>query len=97
MPDEQIHLERLGEYYTDMLQLEAFIKNSTLTAQAENLLCTRLFRRTEYRNEVLEHLAWKRQIGVEELKQQILTSAATQLAQDEFIGMEQIGEPPRGE
>lgn len=93
--DEGIHLENLGEYYTDMLQLESFIKNSSLTAQAETLLRTCLFRRTQYRNEVLEHLAWKRQISVEALKKQILTSTATQLAPDEFMELEQMGESPQ--
>ena len=71
-----------------MLRLEAFIKNSSLSAQAETLLRTYLFHRTQYRNKVLEHLAWKRQISVEELKKQILTSAATQLSADEFIDIE---------
>ena len=92
MSGEQIHLGNLGEYYTDMLQLEAFIKNSSLTAQAETLLRTQLFQRTKYRNEVLEHLAWKRQVGLEELKKQILTGNATQLSQNEFIEMRQIGD-----
>ena len=92
MSDEQIHLGNLGEYYTDMLQLEAFIKHSSLTAQAETLLRTQLFQRTKYRNEVLEHLAWKRQISLEELKKQILTNTAAQLSQSEFIEMEQMGE-----
>ena len=86
--NEQIQLGNLGEYYTDMLKLEAFIKNSSLTAQAENLLCTRLYQRTQYRNNVLEHLAWKRQISVEELKKQILTRTAIQLSQNEFIDID---------
>ncbi|MCG8365131.1 MAG: hypothetical protein MJA27_17605 [Pseudanabaenales cyanobacterium] len=88
MSEELIHLGNLGEYYTDMLELEAFIKNSSLTVQAETLLRTHLFQRTKYRNEALEHLAWKRQISVEELKKQILTRTAVQLSQDEFIDME---------
>ena len=88
MSEELIHLGNLGEYYTDMLELEAFIKNSSLTVQAETLLRTHLFQRTKYRNEALEHLAWKRQISVEELKKQILTRTAAQLSQDEFIDME---------
>ncbi|MCG8362162.1 MAG: hypothetical protein MJA27_02370 [Pseudanabaenales cyanobacterium] len=88
-------MKNLGEYYTDMLQLEAFIKNSSLSVQAETLLRTHLFHRTQYRNQVLEHLAWKRQISVEELKKQILTSTATQLSQDEFIDMGQIDELPQ--
>ncbi|MDJ0702102.1 MAG: hypothetical protein QNJ46_02380 [Leptolyngbyaceae cyanobacterium MO_188.B28] len=98
MSDEQIHLGNLGEYYTDMLKLEAFIKHSSLTAQAETLLRTQLFQRTKYRNEVLEHLAWKRQVSIEELKKQILTDTATQLSQSEFIEMEQMGDSiERGE
>lgn len=96
MSDEQIQLGNLGEYYTDMLRLEAFIKNSSLTAQAETLLRTQLFQRTKYRNEVLEHLAWKRQISVEELRKQILTGTATQLTQGEFIEMEEIGRLQQG-
>ena len=88
MSEELIHLGNVGEYYTDMLELEAFIKNSSLTVQAETLLRTHLFQRTKYRNEALEHLAWKRQISVEELKKQILTRTAVQLSQDEFIDME---------
>ena len=95
MSNEQIQLDNLGEYYTDMLQLEAFIKNSSLTAQAETLLRTHLFQRTKYRNEALEHLAWKRQISMAELKKQILTGKATQLSQNEFTEMNQIGESPQ--
>ena len=92
MSEEQIHLGNLGEYYTDMLQLEAFIKNSSLTAQAETLLRTQLFQRTKYRNEVLEHLAWKRHISLDDLKKQILKKTAVQLSQNEFIEMKQLGE-----
>ena len=94
--DEGIHLENLGEYYTDMLQLESFIKKSSLSAQAETLLRTCLFKRAQYRNEMLEHLAWKRQISVDALKKQILISSATQLSQDEIMDMEQMGESLQG-
>ena len=75
-----------------MLQLESFIKNSSLSAQAETLLRTCLFKRTQYRNEVLEHLAWKRQISVETLKKEILISKATPLSHDEFMDMERMDE-----
>lgn len=92
MADERIQLGNLGEDYIHMLRLEAFIKASSLSRQAESLLCTHLYKQTQFRNDVLERLAWKRQISVEELKSQVLASTAPRLSQDELIDTQQVSE-----
>ena len=74
MTNERIQLGNLGKNYVDMLRMETFIRASSLTRQAESLLCNLLDKRTQYRDDVLERLALKRQLSVEELKKQILTN-----------------------
>lgn len=87
--DERLYLRNLGEYYTDQLRQEAFIKDSPLATQAGSMLRAYLNKRTEYRNKVLTYLAWKRRITLDELKRQIALGEAKQLSQAEFKELEQ--------
>ena len=88
MADERIYLNKLGEYYTDMLRQEAFIKDSPLSTQAVTMLRTCLNQRGASRDDKLAYLAWKRRISLDELKRQIALGEAKQMTQSEFIEME---------
>lgn len=63
---------QLGEYYQDLLTIDAFIAGRTPSAQAGSLLCAKLQEREPRIKERLEYLANKRGITVEELTSQIL-------------------------
>lgn len=89
MPDEtRITLNKLGEYYTEMLRQEAFIMDNALSAQAGSLLRNFLNMRTESRDRKLSFLAWRRGITVEELKRQIGSGEADQLSMPEYIKLQ---------
>ncbi len=63
---------QLGEYYQDLLTIDAFIAGRTASAQAGSLLCAKLQEREPRIKERLEYLANKRGITVEDLTLQIL-------------------------
>ena len=76
----RIQIRDPGEYYTDMLKLEAFLKGGrSLGEEACNLLSARLMQRAEIRNEMLHHLAIKRGISRDDLVLAILNGTAEAL------------------
>lgn len=91
----RIQVPYLGEHYNDMLLLEAWIKNRSAASEAQSLLCSVLMRREAARNAILERLAKKRGITVEELAAAILLGAATHLTPEEYAAVQQLdtGEP----
>lgn len=87
MPD-RLNIRHPGEYYGDMLALEAFLKGGrSLSEEACNLLCARLMQRREIRGEMLEHLARKRGISVEALVEDILKGRAKAIEPEEYKAM----------
>jgi hypothetical protein len=66
---------QLGEYYQDMLTLDAFIAGRTPSAQAGSLLGAKLQEREPKIKERLQYLANKRGVTVEELTASILNGS----------------------
>lgn len=62
----------IGEYYSDLLTIDAYISGKTKSAQASSLLCSKLQEREELIEKRLIYLAEKRGISVKELKIEIL-------------------------
>jgi hypothetical protein len=63
---------QLGEYYQDLLTIDAFIAGRTPSAQAGSLLGAKLQEREPKIKERLQYLANKRGVTVEELTASIL-------------------------
>lgn len=80
----RLQIPDLGEYYNDMLRIEAALKNRTLPQEANSLLCAMLQQRDEKRHRMVEHLARKRQISFDEMWQQLLDGTYAPLASDEL-------------
>ena len=73
----RIQIRDPGEFYADMLKLEAFLKGGrSLGEEACNLLCARLMQRAEVRDNMLNHLAMKRGISRDDLVLAILNGTA---------------------
>ena len=68
---ERIQVQ-LGEYYADLLKLDAWINGRTKSLQAGSLLGGKMQERESKIFERLAYLAEKRGIGVKELREQIL-------------------------
>ena len=87
MPD-RLNIRHPGEFYGDMLAIEAFLKGGrSLSEEACNLLCARLMQRREIRTEMLVHLARKRRVSVEALIEDILKGRAQPIEPDEYKTM----------
>lgn len=63
----RIYASGIGEYYLDMLTVEASLKQRTEPMEAGSLLCAKLQERTEKRNTMVKYLAEKRGIEFEEM------------------------------
>ncbi|MFM5959982.1 MAG: hypothetical protein ACKOQ2_22970, partial [Dolichospermum sp.] len=68
---------QLGEYYQDMLALDAFITGRTSSSQASSLLGAKLQEREPKIKERLLYLATKKGISVDDLTTQILNGNIT--------------------
>jgi hypothetical protein len=81
----RIQIRDPGEFYADMLALEAYLKGGrSLGEEACNLLCARLMQRREIRGEMLQHLAMKRGVSADELIVTILKGEAKPISAEEF-------------
>lgn len=84
----RLQVPYLGEHYNDMLMIEAWIKDRSAPAEAQSLICSALMRRETARKEIIERLAQKRGIPVEELTAQILMGKAKHLTPEELGEMQ---------
>jgi hypothetical protein len=82
--DERLALPALGEYFDDLLEVDAWINGKTRTVQGQSLLCSKLQEREQRIKERVEYLAKKRGIPAEELWNQILAGRATRLSREEL-------------
>jgi hypothetical protein len=80
----RLQIPELGEYYGDMLRVEAVLKNRTLPQEASSLLCSMLQQRDEKRRRMVEHLARKRNIPTDEMWQQLINGTYKPLESDEL-------------
>jgi hypothetical protein len=73
----------LGEWYTDLLAVDAWINNRSKAVQAQSLLCAKLQERETSIDKRLAYIAQKRGISPEELRTQIITGKAQQPSREE--------------
>lgn len=85
MKDGQVVVSGVGEWYLDMLAIDAWINSRSIGAQASGLLCTKVQEREARIKERLAYLAEKRKISVKELTNQILTGQAVRLMPHEVV------------
>jgi len=68
-----------GEFYMDLLTIDAWINGRTIPAQASTLLCAKLQEREEKIRVRIAYLAEKRGISSDELWQNIITGSVQEL------------------
>lgn len=80
---ERFSISPLGEFYMDVLTVDAWINARSRSIQANSLLCAKLQEREPRVRERVAYLAKKRGISADELWQQILQGEATPMESDE--------------
>ena len=83
--DERLVIAPIGEYYNDLLVVDSWIRDTTKSQQASNLLCTRLQEREQRIKDRITYLAKKRGISPDELWIQILKGNAKKIDADEIV------------
>lgn len=86
--DERLAIPALGEYYNDVLTVDAWVNGRTKVAQAQSLLCARLQERDKLIRERVEYLAKKRGISFDEMWADILNGTAQKIVPGEGEGLE---------
>jgi hypothetical protein len=76
---ERMSIPRLGEFYSDVLKVDAWINDRSVPTQAQSLLCAKLQERYPIIQERVAYLAAKRNISPEEMWRQILNGEAIRL------------------
>jgi hypothetical protein len=84
---DRFYISQLGEPYYDMLKIESWLKQRTMAAEANSILCSRLMQREEYRNRLVNELARKRGITFQQMWDSILTGSADVLSPEEYKQM----------
>jgi hypothetical protein len=75
--DLRLRLSLLGEYYDDLLKLDAYISGRSKASQASNLLKSKLQEREPLINNRLKVLASKRGVTEADLRSSILDGSFT--------------------
>lgn len=70
--DARLIVSPLGEFYTDLLTVDAWLNNRSRAGQANILLCAKLQDRQKLIKERLDYIANKRGITTDELWKQIV-------------------------
>lgn len=81
---ERLQIPALGEYYGDLLAIDAVINARTEPQQANSLLCSKLQERESKIRERVQYLAAKRKVTFEEMWDSILLGDFEPLSPDEY-------------
>jgi len=82
---ERFSISPIGEYYRDLLEVDAWVNARTASTQANSLLCAKLQERETRIKDRVAYLAQKRGITADEMWVQILKGEAEDLAPGEFV------------
>lgn len=82
--DERLMIAPLGEFYEDLLKIDAWATAQTIAGQGKLLLCERLMQRQEGIRSRIEYLATKRGVTIDELWMQVLKGEAKKLEAEEI-------------
>jgi len=80
-----LQLSALGEYYADILAVDAWVNGRAPSGQAHSLLCSKLMQREDRVKERVAYLARKRGVDPDILWLQILKGEAEPLDTDEIV------------
>lgn len=84
---ERLQVPAIGEYYQDLLTIDAVINDRTVVVQAQSLLCSKLQEREARIKERVQYLADKRNLSFKEMWDQLLTGIYEPLSPQEYLAL----------
>ena len=88
--DDRPRIASMGEYYADLIAIDAAINRRSLAQQATSLLCAKLQQRKDLIHERVNYLAAKRGISFEAMWLQLLKGEYEPLTSDELEAVETL-------
>ncbi|HEY9763479.1 MAG TPA: hypothetical protein V6D07_13190 [Trichocoleus sp.] len=85
--DDRLTVPALGEWYSDLLAVDAAINNRTPGQQFQSLGCAKLQEREAKIRERVTYLAQKRGISPDEMWRQLVTGRFTKILPEEWADM----------
>ena len=82
--DDRLRVASVGEWYEDLLTIDAIVNGRTESQQASSLLCSKLQERQERIKERVRYLAAKRGVTFEEMWLQLLKGNYRKLTTEEL-------------
>lgn len=86
---DRLQIPPLGEWYQDLLRIDAVINDRSEPSQASALLCAKLQEREARIRERVQYLANKRGIPFDEMWDSILTGTYAKLTPDEYSALKE--------
>lgn len=81
---ERLQIPPIGEWYQDLLAIDAAINDRSEPTQASGLLCTKLQEREPKIRDRVQYLARKRGLTFDEMWDSLLTGKFEKLSPDEY-------------
>lgn len=89
----ELRMAWLGEYYGDLLRIDAWVNNKSMAVQGNSLLCAKLQEREGKIRSRVRYLAEKRGVSEKAMWLQILKGEAQELTADEVALIEKLESP----
>lgn len=84
---DRLQIPSLGEWYGDLLAIDARINDRSEPTQAHNLICAKLQDREPRIRARVEYLAQKRGLSMEEMWRQLVTGTYERITPEEWAKM----------
>lgn len=88
----RLQIGALSEFYEDLLRADSFLTNNSLASQGKSLLQSYLGQKEAKIKERITYLAKKRNIGFEEMWQQIQNGTAQQMSKEELTDLQETSD-----
>jgi uncharacterized protein (DUF3084 family) len=88
--DDRTRISSLGEWYDDLLAIDALINGRSQAQQAASLLCSKLQEREEKIKQRVRYLAAKRGIPVDQMWLQLLKGDYRKLSDEELATLDNL-------
>lgn len=87
MSNTRLAIQNLGEWYMDVLAIEAYLSQQTISSECAGILRKVLIDRTRIRESMLAELARKREMSTDDLKDAILAKKAEPITSEQYMSM----------
>ena len=87
---DRLQLPNLGEWYEDLLRVDALINGRSMPQQGQSLLCSKLQEREAKIRERVAYLASKRNISPDEMWRQMVSGTYEPISREDIDSLRDV-------